>query len=462
MASPLDAPVDRFVDTLAPVLAEVAGRASTPAGGVRRDLAVEARDLVAAVIDVDDRHADDELWAWLTTFGARLGGDLRFATPRDLRGTDLVRGRASWLDRPSPLLEVLVAADRADGSSHARAYYDEALRLAHVVVGLDAYPGDRELAALERFRGVLLRALPPQSAAADRAAPDPVTGAHPPAGAPPADEPPPRPIDELLAELDALVGLAPVKAEVKMVTALLRVQRLRADRGLPVLEGSRHLVFTGNPGTGKTTVARLLAQIYRTLRVVDRGHLVETDRSALVAGYVGQTAIRVRETFDRADQGVLLVDEAYALARGGPGDFGREAIDTLVKLVEDRRDRVVVIVAGYPREMEEFVGANPGLRSRFPRTIAFPDYDTDELVAIFVLLAGRAAYHLTDDARAALRARLEREPRGKGFGNARLARNLFEEAVARQAARLVAQTTHTEEDLTTLTATDIPPRPENS
>jgi len=453
MGSPLDAPVDRFADALAPVLAEVAGRAGTAAQDPRRDVLLEARDLVAAVIDADGRHADDELWAYLGTFGPRLGGDLARALPADVRAAGLVTGRAAWLERPSPLLEVLVAADRTGGTRHARTYYDAALRLGHAVVGLDAYPSDRELAALERFRATVLGALPPDPVPG-AVRPDPVTGAPP----PPAEEAqePPRPIDELLAELDELVGLAPVKEEVKLVTALLRVQKLREERGLPVLEGSRHLVFTGNPGTGKTTVARLLAQIYRTLRVVDRGHLVETDRSALVAGYVGQTAIRVRETFDRADQGVLLVDEAYALARGGPGDFGREAIDTLVKLMEDRRDRVVVIVAGYPDEMEEFIGSNPGLRSRFPRTIAFPDYDTDELVAIFALMAERHAYRLTDDARAALRARLEREPRGKGFGNGRVARNLFEAATARQAERLVAQASHTDEDLTTLTAHDIP------
>jgi SpoVK/Ycf46/Vps4 family AAA+-type ATPase len=265
-----------------------------------------------------------------------------------------------------------------------------------------------------------------------------------------------RPIDALLAELDALVGLEPVKAEVKLVTALLRVQKIRQERGLPVLEGSRHLVFTGNPGTGKTTVARLLAEIYRTLGVVERGHLVETDRSGLVAGFVGQTALRVREVFDRADEGVLLVDEAYALARGGGNDFGREAVDTLVKLVEDRRDRIVVIVAGYPEEMATFLDSNPGLRSRFPRTIFFPDYSDDELVAILDSLAERHHYRLTDGARRAARAYLSRQERGRGFGNGRLARNLFEQAIANQATRLVRSDDPTDDELVTLTARDIP------
>ena len=148
-----------------------------------------------------------------------------------------------------------------------------------------------------------------------------------------------------------------------------------------MLDQSRHLIFTGNPGTGKTTVARLLAQIYRTLGVVERGHLVETDRAGLVAGYVGQTAPLVQARFDEADQGVLLIDEAYSLVRGGERDFGREAIDTIVKLIEDRRDRIVVVMAGYPDEMEELIASNPGLRSRFPKVIHFPDYTTDELLA---------------------------------------------------------------------------------
>ena len=204
----------------------------------------------------------------------------------------------------------------------------------------------------------------------------------------------------MLAELDALVGLAPVKAEVKLVTNLLRVEKIRKERGLPVVEHSRHLVFTGNPGTGKTTVARLLAQIYRTLGVVEKGHLVETDRSGLVAGYVGQTALKVKEVFTSALGGVLLVDEAHALARGNERDFGHEAIDMMVKLMEDHRDEVVLIVAGYPDEMAVFLDANPGLRSRFPKTIYFDDYTDDELQRIFDGMCARNHYTPTADARA--------------------------------------------------------------
>ena len=257
-----------------------------------------------------------------------------------------------------------------------------------------------------------------------------------------------------------MVGLAAVKAEVKLVTNLLQVQRLRKERGLPVVESSRHLVFTGNPGTGKTTVARLLAQIYRTLGVVDKGHLVETDRAGLVAGFVGQTALKVKEVFDTALGGVLLIDEAYALARGGDNDFGMEATDTLVKLIEDHREDVAVIAAGYPDEMHEFIESNPGLRSRFPKTIHFPDYTTEELLSIFESMCKKASYTVGKDAAVKAAEVLHAQPRDKGFGNGRIARNLFESAMAHQASRLVLIEKPTNEQLMELVADDIvPPAP---
>jgi SpoVK/Ycf46/Vps4 family AAA+-type ATPase len=263
-------------------------------------------------------------------------------------------------------------------------------------------------------------------------------------------------LEEVLAELDGLVGLAPVKAEVKLVTNLLRVERLRTERGLPVVEHSRHLVFTGNPGTGKTTVARLLAEIYRALGVVEKGQLVETDRAGLVAGYIGQTSIKVKEVFASALGGVLLIDEAHALARGEDRDFGHEAIDMIVKLMEDHRDEVVLIVAGYPAEMAVFLDANPGLRSRFPKTIFFDDYSNEELGRIFDDLAGRAHYTPTEEARRAVQEHLASRPRTQGFGNARLVRNLFEAAVANQASRVVQLPEVSDQALVALEGADIP------
>jgi replication-associated recombination protein RarA len=273
--------------------------------------------------------------------------------------------------------------------------------------------------------------------------------------APAVETPAARSLDDLLADLDALIGLANVKAEVRRLTSMLQVQRLRAERGLPVMEASHHLVFTGNPGTGKTTVARLLSQIYRAIGVVAIGQLVETDRSRLVAGFVGQTAIKTLETLQSSLGGMLLIDEAYALARGGDNDFGREAIDTLVKFMEDHRDDLAIVAAGYTTEMESFIDANPGLKSRFTRTISFPDYSDDELVDIFVGLGDSNQYSCSDDALARVRHFVSVEPRTRGFGNARFVRNLFETAVAHQAQRLAPLNDPSDEQLTTLTANDI-------
>ena len=244
-----------------------------------------------------------------------------------------------------------------------------------------------------------------------------------------------------------------MKTEVRLVTNLLRVQQLRAERGLPTSPQSRHLVFTGNPGTGKTTVARMLAEIYRSLGVVERGQLVETDRSGLVSGYVGQTAIKVMEVAERAIGGVLLIDEAYALARGGENDFGREAIDTLVKVIEDRRDELVVIAAGYPAEMAD--RREPRSRATVPEDDLLPRLHRRRAVGDLRLGSARRPVPPDGSAEEKVRAWFGSVPRDKGFGNGRLARNLFEDAVARQAGRVVALEEPTDEDLTTLTAADI-------
>jgi hypothetical protein len=449
----LESAVTRFVEALTPVMADVVAR--VPDGQADKaddDVVVEAYNLACAFIDLDGLATDDELWALIHAFSARLDIPLLKATPADVRHAGLTTGASRFLDTPSTMFEILHGLDLRDGTDHARTYYRCAVAIGHTIASIDTHTSATELLGIERFRGMLLAALdarpsePPRTAASSterpRSAPGPDGRA--------------RPLDELLRELDGLVGLTSVKDEVKLVANLIRVQNLRKERDLPVLEQSRHLVFTGNPGTGKTTVARLLAQIYRTLGVVDRGQLVEADRASLVAGFVGQTATKVTAVFDEADEGVLLIDEAYALVRGSEEDFGREAIDTIVKLVEDRRDRIVVIVAGYPDEMASFVDANPGLRSRFPRTIFFPDYDDDELLAIFESLCEKGHYEPDESALAKVRVWITAQPRAKGFGNGRVVRNLFEHCVARQASRVVDVEEPTDAQLLALTGADVP------
>ena len=256
-------------------------------------------------------------------------------------------------------------------------------------------------------------------------------------------EEPEQTVEELLAELDSLIGLDGVKREVHSLINLIKVRKLRQQHDLKVMDMSFHMVFTGNPGTGKTTVARLVAKIYKQLGFLSQGQLIETDRSGLVAGYVGQTAGKVTEVVKSALGGILFIDEAYALARKGmDNDFGREAIDTLVKLMEDNRDDLVVIVAGYTDEMHDFLTSNPGLISRFNKYIDFPDYTDDELMAILAMNAKKQGYVIADDANAEVRKMLEGMSVSDrlDFGNARGMRNTLEKLVQEQANRLASLT----------------------
>ena len=266
-------------------------------------------------------------------------------------------------------------------------------------------------------------------------------------------------LDSLYAELNSLVGLDNVKNDVIQQANFIKVQRLRQSKGLPTATISKHLVFSGNPGTGKTRVARLLAQIYQVLGVVSKGHLVETDRSGLVGGYLGQTALKVNEVVTRALGGVLFIDEAYSLTSEHPHDmYGVEAIDTLVKLMEDNRDDLIVIVPGYSERMEKFLRSNPGLKSRFNKYLHFQDYDDKQLTEIFERFCREAGYTLS------LRARMHMlcifyyqcGERDETFGNARLARNYFEQTINNQATRLASLPNITEDELVTIEVVDTP------
>ena len=274
--------------------------------------------------------------------------------------------------------------------------------------------------------------------------------------APEAETPPPETIEELQAELDSYIGLTEIKKEVKSLVNMVRVHRMRQENGLPTEELSLHMVFSGNPGTGKTTVARIMARIYHALGILSKGQLVEVDRSGLVAGYVGQTALKTAKVIEQAMGGVLFIDEAYALNGGAENDFGQEAIDTILKAMEDHRDDLVVIVAGYDNLMEDFIHSNPGLESRFNRFLHFDDYSMEEMLAIFRMRCDKGCYTLEETAEALLRDYIQQENTdGISFGNARGVRNLFEKILVQQANRLAQLENVTKEALMLLTREDV-------
>lgn len=262
----------------------------------------------------------------------------------------------------------------------------------------------------------------------------------------------------LLSELDSMVGLESVKKEIHDLINLMRVRMIRKEHGLEAPSVSMHLVFAGNPGTGKTVMARKLAEIYQCIGVLETGVLVETDRSGMVAGYMGQTAELVKQKVEEAMGGILFIDEAYTLSNSGrEGDYGQEAIDTLLKLMEDKRDRFAVIVAGYPKEMEEFLNSNPGLRSRFNKYIYFEDYSVNELYDIFLQMCAKNDYHLQPHLEEKMLYIIEKmiAKQGRKFANARDIRNFFERVVTNQANRVVSLNPSDVEELLTITEQDL-------
>ena len=270
------------------------------------------------------------------------------------------------------------------------------------------------------------------------------------------EEPKPD-FDTLMAELNELVGLDEVKRDIKNLVNLMKVRKLREANDLPVPPMSLHMVFLGNPGTGKTTVARIVSGLYAAIGVLEKGQLVEVDRSGLVAGYVGQTALKTQEVIKKAIGGVLFIDEAYSLSSGGENDFGREAIETILKAMEDHRDELIVIVAGYTGPMEKFINSNPGLESRFNKYIFFPDYNGEQLMEMFRIRCRKNGYTLTEEAdKAALEAFVDLyENRSDNFGNGRDVRNCFEDMIVRQSNRVAKLENPTKEDLMTVLPEDL-------
>ena len=384
---------------------------------------------------------------------------------------ELASGVAEFdLFQPPAFFPKFLQYDRIKGTSLARRFADQLTLILLLFAAVDGVVSEAEAGFVNACGDLLLEKCPKESP--DQSRP-PVKASEfvtKPDKAPKTDgqaqpDPEPRPnLEEVLAELDGLCGLERVKKDVKSLINLVKVQKLREEQGLPVAPMSLHLVFLGNPGTGKTTVARLLAKIYHAVGVLSKGQLVEVDRSGLVAGFVGQTAIKTGEVIQKALGGVLFIDEAYSLAgQDSPNDFGREAIEVLLKGMEDHRKDLIVIVAGYDELMEQFIHANPGLESRFNKYFYFEDYDSPQLLEIFQSMCKKHGYVLSEEAERWAKEDFQAiyQERDENFGNARDVRNLFEKAVARQADRVAQLEEVTKEQLMELLPEDLKEEPEN-
>ena len=360
-----------------------------------------------------------------------------------------------------PTLQRLVQEEKENSyaQSNAKAYVEIFKALGKEFIVSDGEASENEVADLSTYSETLDNYLRDQLGPSQISSID-LSGVHAGENIPKFDANGERELslDELLQQLNDLVGLQAVKKDVTSLIHLQEIRKLRRERGLKDIPVSNHLVFYGNPGTGKTTVARLLAKIYHAIGILSKGQLIEVDRSGLVAGYVGQTALKTQEVIKSALGGVLFIDEAYELSsHGNDNDYGQEAIDTILKAMEDHRDDFIVIVAGYPELMGGFIDSNPGLRSRFNKYINFEDYSVEELIEIFKIMCRNSGYSYTDNGIKAVTEifQIKYKNRGKNFANARLVRNFFENAMMRQADRLFYVANPTNHDLMTLTVEDI-------
>jgi SpoVK/Ycf46/Vps4 family AAA+-type ATPase len=456
-----------FLEFVLPPIEEVLGKAGGEGTASADQLALaEAYAIVSAFVPADGTVSEDEAAA-LVRAGGRAGAPaVADEADREELGRFLDRGRASTSGR-SFGLACCAIRDAGDGGVRGRRYLTLASALADATCALDGESDGerREIRALEerlfreleddvrRIRAGGLRIELPNGGRPGTTDDRDASGQG--VAAEPAQ---PESVEDALAALERLIGLRSVKEQVTSITNLLRVQQRRKALGLPVPVSSHHMAFVGPPGTGKTTVARLLGRIFRALGLLDHGEVKEVAREDLVGGYLGETAMKADRVVDEALGGILFVDEAYTLAPENPQDsFGREAIATLVKRMEDDRDRFVLIVAGYEDEMRGFLRSNPGLSSRFPETIRFPDYSPEELRRILALFVEDAGYRLAPEAERhaaeAIRDRWER--RDKDFGNARMVRNLFEDMIAAHANRVADDQAADAEKLCRIEAVDV-------